>query len=93
MNGLQSIRAFGAQDEQLAAFVGFTNKNLSTFFNFFAVSRWLSVRLDTVTSFLVFFMALFAAVFRGTISAGLLGVALAQGLQVHCSFQRASFFF
>jgi ABC-type multidrug transport system fused ATPase/permease subunit len=82
MAGLASIRAFGASSAQLAAFTAITNKNLSAYFSYFAVSRWLSMRLDCVTATVVLGIGLFAGLFRDSMSAGLLGVALAQGLQM-----------
>jgi ABC-type multidrug transport system fused ATPase/permease subunit len=82
MAGLASIRAFGATDAQLALFTRITNKNLSAYFSYFAVSRWLSMRLDCVTATVVLGIGVFAGLFRDSMSAGLLGVALAQGLQM-----------
>lgn len=60
----------------------FTNKNISTFYTLFAISRWLGQRLDMVSSVLLFGVALLSVLLRDTFSAGLIGVALVQGLQM-----------
>jgi hypothetical protein len=82
MHGLQSVRAFQAEDRQLTAYLRFVNKNASAQLTFLGISRWLSVRLDSSTSLLLLGLALFAVTNRGQLSAGILGVALTQGLQV-----------
>lgn len=82
LHGLQSIRAFRAEDAAQARFVAITNKSQATTWIFFVVSRWLSTRLDLVASALLLAVSLFAALSRSALSPGLIGVALAQGLQV-----------
>ncbi|KAJ3212806.1 Multidrug resistance-associated protein 4 [Clydaea vesicula] len=59
LEGLPTLRAFGAEDRSLANFNSLQNQNTRIFFAFIAAGRWLGIRLDMIVSiFLLAVMAL-----------------------------------
>lgn len=82
VQGLMVVRAFQDEPRHLHRYVALVNKNVSTFMVFLGASRWLSVRLDSTSSLLLLGCALLGVLLRSSISAGILGVALTQGLQL-----------
>eukprot|EP00808_Paulinella_micropora_P011366 g41749.t1 len=78
--GLASIRCFQTERASMSRFNSFNNKNQSSWFLFLGISRWLGVRLDTLSS-LVMGLACVACVgFQTVISPGLAGVIINQAM-------------
>ena len=82
VQGLLVVRAFQDEARQTATYIRLVNKNVSTFLTFLGASRWLSIRVDTTSSSLLLATGVLAVFLRNSISPGIIGVALTQGLQV-----------
>ncbi|KAI9003964.1 P-loop containing nucleoside triphosphate hydrolase protein [Hyaloraphidium curvatum] len=88
LNGLSTIRAFGAQDRFLAENRRRVNNNGACYYHMIAVSRWLSFRLEAISAMLILATMLFAVLGTGTgLSSTLLSLAVTYSLQVTSSMQ------
>ncbi|XP_069839782.1 multidrug resistance-associated protein 1-like isoform X2 [Dendropsophus ebraccatus] len=82
LQGVNVIRAFREQDR----FIQDNNLRLNTnqrfYFSSFVANRWLSVRCDLLSNFIVFTVAIVGVLFRESISAGLVGLAVVNSLRL-----------
>ncbi|KAM3916377.1 multidrug resistance-associated protein 1-like [Leptodactylus fuscus] len=82
LQGVNVIRAFREQDR----FVQESNLRLNTnqrfYFSSFVANRWLSVRCDLLSNFIVFTVAVVGVLFRESISPGLVGLAVVNSLRL-----------
>ncbi|XP_024398184.1 uncharacterized protein [Physcomitrium patens] len=87
LQGIASVRAFGAQKRMHDRFLAMIDANHRAFILFVHSSRWLGVRLDLATSMAVATASLLVVLLRNSISPGLAGVVLVQSLQLTGFFQ------
>ncbi|GFO38358.1 multidrug resistance-associated protein 1 [Plakobranchus ocellatus] len=84
IHGASSIRAFGASDRFFKAFQNKVDTNNKCTFISDSAARWLKVRLEFLSSLLVFFASLFAVTSHG-VSASLVALSVTYALQVTAS--------
>lgn len=84
LNGLTTIRAFGASDRFLKRNYLFIDKNNQAQYLVFLSQRWVQVRLDFINSVLVFLATIFAVAF--SLNSGLSGILIAYALQITQTF-------
>ncbi|CAI5520236.1 unnamed protein product, partial [Closterium sp. Naga37s-1] len=89
IQGLTTIRAFGAQQQSATIFHRLLNANGRAFYCWLAASRWLAFRLDTIVSAVVFLVATLAVALRTTLAPGLVALALSYTLQMSGMLQWA----
>ncbi|XP_024537956.1 ABC transporter C family member 13 isoform X1 [Selaginella moellendorffii] len=88
LDGASTIRAFQRQDMFLAQNVTFVEANQRASFSEIAASLWLSIRLQIMAAFLVFFVSMMAVLSRdkdlliNSTTAGLIGLALSYAAPV-----------
>ncbi|XP_068100866.1 multidrug resistance-associated protein 1-like [Hyperolius riggenbachi] len=82
LQGTSVIRAFREQDR----FIEDNNRRLNTnqrfYFCSFVANRWLSVRCDLLSNFIVFTVAIVGVLFKESISPGLVGLAVVNSLRL-----------
>ncbi|XP_073399007.1 multidrug resistance-associated protein 1-like [Dendrobates tinctorius] len=82
LQGVNVIRAFKEQKR----FIQDSNLRLNTnqrfYFSSFVANRWLSVRCDLLSNFIVFTVAIVGVLFRESISPGLVGLAVVNSLRL-----------
>ncbi|CAJ0967195.1 unnamed protein product [Ranitomeya imitator] len=82
LQGVNVIRAFKEQKH----FIQDSNLRLNTnqrfYFSSFVANRWLSVRCDLLSNFIVFTVAIVGVLFRESISPGLVGLAIVNSLRL-----------
>ena len=82
LRGANSVRVFRANAQLQRRFHSLLDYNSSAEFCFEACSRWLSLHLDFISSSVVLALAVIGVLTAERIGAGILGVALAQSLQL-----------
>lgn len=90
LEGISTLRAFGAGDAYFERFLALSDANDRAYTSFYGCNRWVGIRLDTVTTLIVFSTALVAVLSRGTESGGIAGLALVFALQTAGVFQFAT---
>ncbi|KAJ3259747.1 hypothetical protein HK104_006912, partial [Borealophlyctis nickersoniae] len=86
LSGLATIRAYGAGErleERLVEVVGVWDR---PYYLGVMIQRWLSTRLELVSSILIFFTGIFVMHFRDTIPPSIAGLSIAYALQVTAMF-------
>ncbi|XP_063285544.1 multidrug resistance-associated protein 1-like [Pelobates fuscus] len=82
LQGVNVIRAFKEQER----FIQESNLRLNTtqrfYFSSFVANRWLSVRCDLLSNFIVFIVAVVGVLFRESITPGLVGLAVVNSLRL-----------
>eukprot|EP00007_Cunea_sp_BSH-02190019_P001870 CAMPEP_0174237282 /NCGR_PEP_ID=MMETSP0417-20130205/7690_1 /TAXON_ID=242541 /ORGANISM="Mayorella sp, Strain BSH-02190019" /LENGTH=1523 /DNA_ID=CAMNT_0015316021 /DNA_START=21 /DNA_END=4592 /DNA_ORIENTATION=+ len=87
LNGLSTIRAFGAQRRFDRENLRKVDLNHSSLFCFECGARWLGFRLDLLTALVVLAIGLFVAGTRSSLDASLAALAITYGLQLSGAFQ------
>ncbi|KAL5033223.1 hypothetical protein BDV3_000232 [Batrachochytrium dendrobatidis] len=84
LEGLSTIRAFGAQTRTQNQFFAIQNENTRIFFAFLSSSRWLGFRLDMLALVFLTIVAFAAVLLRGPLGlrSGLVGLMLTNILQL-----------
>uniref|UniRef100_A0A1B6KLL2 ABC-type glutathione-S-conjugate transporter n=1 Tax=Graphocephala atropunctata TaxID=36148 RepID=A0A1B6KLL2_9HEMI len=82
VQGAQSIRAYGMQEVFISQSEEKVDLNQTCNFPNMTAMRWLAIRLESVSNLIVFFSALFAVLYRGSLDAGLAGLSITYALQV-----------
>ncbi len=80
--GLQTIRAFSLQQEFSHESARRLDYNQKANFPGIVANRWLAVRLEMVGNLIIFCSALFAVVYKDSISPGLVGLSVSYALSV-----------
>ncbi|KAJ3211994.1 hypothetical protein HK099_007873 [Clydaea vesicula] len=89
MEGLTTLRAFGAQERSITVFNNLQNKNTRFYFAFISCSRWLGLRLDWLSG-VFFLMIVLLSVFlkeNSKLGASSVGLVLTYALQMLGSLQ------
>ncbi|KAG0612580.1 hypothetical protein M758_6G039100 [Ceratodon purpureus] len=87
LQGIASVRAFGAEKRMHDQFIAMIDANHRAFILFVHASRWLGIRLDFAAAICVSIVSLLVVLLRHSISPGLAGVVLVQSLQLTGFFQ------
>ncbi|KAG0577462.1 hypothetical protein KC19_5G158000 [Ceratodon purpureus] len=87
LQGIASVRAFGAEKKMHDQFLAMIDANHRAFVLFVHSSRWLGIRLDFAAAICVSVASLLVVLLRNKISPGLAGVVLVQSLQLTGFFQ------
>ncbi|XP_048586332.1 ATP-binding cassette sub-family C member 4 isoform X2 [Nematostella vectensis] len=74
--GLDTIRAFGAQDSAVHHFHHHLESNTRALFAYISVSSWLTFRLEILSAIFVSFVALISPLLRSSLTPGLVGLIL-----------------
>jgi ABC-type multidrug transport system fused ATPase/permease subunit len=82
LNGADSIRAYKAQNQVAAESARKINNQARFTLALFSANRWLSVRLEVLGSFMIFFAAVFLVAGRHVVDPGTVGLALSYALQI-----------
>ncbi|XP_056392027.1 multidrug resistance-associated protein 1-like isoform X2 [Hyla sarda] len=82
LQGVNVIRAFREQDRFIQDNNLRLNTNQQFYFASFVANRWLSVRCDLLSNFIVFTVAVVGVLFREQISPGLVGLAVVNSLRL-----------
>jgi ABC-type multidrug transport system fused ATPase/permease subunit len=85
LNGLSTIRAFGKQNIFLKIHHHLSNDNKRCFFAFNICNRWLSLRLDVISSFVVLLVSLIAVLMvdmGSSVDENVLGLAIVYSIQL-----------
>ncbi|XP_044158857.1 multidrug resistance-associated protein 1-like [Bufo gargarizans] len=82
LQGVNVIRAFREQDRFIQDGNLRLNTNHCFYFSSFVANRWLSVRCDLLSNFIVFTVAIVGVLFRESISPGLVGLAIVNSLRL-----------
>lgn len=90
LEGISTLRAFGAGPAYFNRFLTLSDANDRAFTAFYGCNRWVGIRLDTVTTSIVCTAALVAVLTRGTETGGIAGLALVFALQTAGVFQFAT---
>ena len=85
LNGISTIRAYRRESYFFQQFSAVVDENFRHFFCFFQASRWLALRLDMVSNFIILFVSLMAVLvvdYGGSVDRNMLGMALVYSLQL-----------
>jgi len=82
LQGLPTIRAYDAQERFITYNQGLIDRNNRSQFLQLTAQRWLSVRLESIGSFIVLFDGVAGLLLKESLSAALLGLSLTYSLQV-----------
>jgi ATP-binding cassette, subfamily C (CFTR/MRP), member 1 len=82
VNGVSTIRAYNIGKRFINNMNYKINEHLSFFYPEIYSQRWLSVRLESISSFIVLFAAIFAVSSRDTVSGGVAGLSLSYALNI-----------
>lgn len=87
LNGLSTIRAYGASSSFEHQLLNRLDTNQRAYYISITIQRWIALRLETTSAFLVFAAAIFAvSVNVGNMPPGLLALAVTYSLQVTAVF-------
>ncbi|KAM5152000.1 multidrug resistance-associated protein 1-like [Mantella aurantiaca] len=82
LQGVNVIRAFKEQERFIQENNLRLNTNQRFYFSSFVANRWLSVRCDLLSNFIVFTVAIVGVLFKESISPGLVGLAIVNSLRL-----------
>ncbi|KAJ3055696.1 Multidrug resistance-associated protein 4 [Rhizophlyctis rosea] len=84
LEGLATVRAFGAQDRFTDTFIHLQNENTRVYFMFQGAAKWLGIRVDLMSATFLFVVTFFAVGMRYTLglSGGTMGLLLSYMLQL-----------
>ncbi|CAG5933712.1 unnamed protein product [Menidia menidia] len=87
LQGLWTIRAFGAEERLKKAFDAHQDLHSEAWFLFLMTSRWFALRLDSICSVFVTFAAFGCIIFRDGLAAGEVGLVLTYAVTLVGNFQ------
>ncbi|XP_066266532.1 ATP-binding cassette sub-family C member 5-like [Branchiostoma lanceolatum] len=87
IQGLATIHAYNKTEATVSRFVSLLDKNSVVSFLFYCAMRWLSVRLDLITTTLSTVTALLVVLTHGSVPPALAGLALTSVIQMTGMFQ------
>jgi ABC-type multidrug transport system fused ATPase/permease subunit len=89
MAGLSSIRAYGQQERYIEAARHVIDQQTKSFFWFYALNRWVGIRLDWITTFVAFITVVLCVASRSSLEPGLAGLTVLYALRTAGVFQFA----
>ncbi|XP_029941882.1 multidrug resistance-associated protein 4-like [Salarias fasciatus] len=87
LQGLWTIRAFGAQDRLKRAFDAHQDLHSEAWFLFLMTSRWFALRLDSICSIFITFASFGCILLRNGLEAGEVGLVLTYAVTLVGNFQ------
>ncbi|KAM9820901.1 ATP-binding cassette sub-family C member 4-like [Neosynchiropus ocellatus] len=87
LQGLWTIRAFGAQQRLQREFDAYQDTHSEVWFLFLMTSRWFALRLDTICSIFITIASLGCIIFRDGLEAGEVGLVLTYAVTLVGNFQ------
>ncbi|KAM8873545.1 ATP-binding cassette sub-family C member 4-like isoform 1-T1 [Synchiropus picturatus] len=87
LQGLWTIRAFGAQQRLQRDFDAYQDAHSEVWFLFLMTSRWFALRLDTICSIFITIATLGCIIFRDGLEAGEVGLVLTYAVTLVGNFQ------
>ncbi|XP_078614374.1 ATP-binding cassette sub-family C member 5-like [Branchiostoma floridae x Branchiostoma japonicum] len=87
VQGLATIHAYNKVEATVSMFVSLLDKNSTVSFLFYCAMRWLSIRLDLITTIMSTVTALMVVVTHGSVPPALAGLALTSVIQMTGMFQ------
>ncbi|XP_069503213.1 multidrug resistance-associated protein 1-like isoform X2 [Ambystoma mexicanum] len=90
LQGVGVIRAFKEQGRFIQGNNSRLDTNQRLYYSSFVANRWLSVRSDLLSNFIVFSVAVVGVICRGSISPGLVGLAVMNSLRAPWSSSQSS---
>ncbi|KAI8803437.1 P-loop containing nucleoside triphosphate hydrolase protein [Cladochytrium replicatum] len=87
LTGLTTIRAYAEVPRFSDKVLRLVDENNTPYFCFLMAQRWIALRVEVLAATLLFFAALFAAVFRTSVAPGLAGLVVSYSLMVTQVFQ------
>ncbi|KAM9766341.1 ATP-binding cassette sub-family C member 4-like isoform 2-T2 [Menidia menidia] len=87
LQGLWTIRAFGAEDRLKKAFDAHQDLHSEAWFLFLMTSRWFALRLDAICSVFITLAAFGCIIFRDGLAAGEVGLVLTYAVTLVGNFQ------
>lgn len=88
--GITSVRAYNTIGQEIAKNVVLVDNTSKAYFAFTQASRWVAVRIDFITTFIVSISAGLCVIFNSVINPGLAGLVLVSALQTAGIFQFAT---
>ncbi|XP_028401657.1 multidrug resistance-associated protein 1-like [Dendronephthya gigantea] len=82
LNGVSTIRAFGAQQRFISLNDVNVDENSMTKYPVIIINRWLAVRLEFIGNCIIFFAALFGVLARDSVESGLVGLSITVSLRI-----------
>jgi ABC-type multidrug transport system fused ATPase/permease subunit len=82
LNGISTIRAFGANGRMEAQSAGYLNDNMRMQYLSMSANRWLSVRLELLGGFMTLLSAVFAVAMRNVLAPEAAALSLSYALQI-----------
>ncbi|KAI8912518.1 P-loop containing nucleoside triphosphate hydrolase protein [Gorgonomyces haynaldii] len=82
LSGLTTIRSYQVEPSFVKKNTYLINNNQQPYFLLMSAAQWLSIRLEMVSAFVVFFAALFGVLYRFTYPASIFAFVLTYALQV-----------
>jgi ATP-binding cassette subfamily C (CFTR/MRP) protein 1 len=82
LNGVSTIKAYGAQQRFTKIMQNNIDGNLTYYYPLTVLSRWLACRLEFIGNLIGFFAALFAVIGRNTISPGAAGLSISFAINI-----------
>lgn len=82
LNGISTIRAFGAQQRFLKQMQTYINNNLKIYYSNFSSNRWLGLRLEFTGSLIIVFVSLLTVLNKENISSGQAGLSISYALSI-----------
>ncbi|XP_032412503.1 multidrug resistance-associated protein 4-like isoform X1 [Xiphophorus hellerii] len=87
LQGLWTIRAFGAEERLRMTFDSYQDLHSEAWFLFLMTSRWFALRLDSISSIFITFTAFGCILFRNGLEAGQVGLVLTYVVTLVGNFQ------
>ncbi|XP_046682849.1 multidrug resistance-associated protein 1-like isoform X3 [Homalodisca vitripennis] len=82
LSGVTSIRAYKVEQRFIKELQDKVDTNQVCFIPSFRSSRWLGIRLETISNILIFFAAFFAVLGRDSLDPGIVGLSVSYALQI-----------
>ena len=82
LNGISTIRAFGAEDRFLKQMQTYIDNNLKIYYSNVSANRWLGLRLEITGSLIIVFVSFLTVLNKNNISSGQAGLSISYALSI-----------